>query len=59
VQQLSAEIAKIMASPLMRERAAQEGATPIGNTPAEFERFVRAEIVKWTRIIQQSGIKLE
>jgi tripartite-type tricarboxylate transporter receptor subunit TctC len=59
VQQLSAEIAKIMSSPVMRERAAQEGATPIGNTPAEFERFVHGEIAKWTRIIQQTGIKLE
>jgi tripartite-type tricarboxylate transporter receptor subunit TctC len=59
VQQLSAEIAKIMSSPVMRERAAQEGATPIGSTPAEFERFVHGEIAKWTRIIQQTGIKLE
>ena len=59
VQQLSAEIAKIMSSPAMRERAAQEGATPVGSTPAEFERFVRAEIAKWTRIIQQANIKLD
>jgi tripartite-type tricarboxylate transporter receptor subunit TctC len=59
VQQLSAEIAKIMASPAMRERAAQEGATTVGNSPAEFDRFVHAEIAKWTRIIQQAGIKLE
>jgi tripartite-type tricarboxylate transporter receptor subunit TctC len=59
VEQLSAEIAKIMATPAMRERAAQEGATPVGNTPAQFDRFLRAEIAKWTPIIQQAGIKLE
>ena len=33
----------------------QEGATPVGSTPAEFERFVHAEIAKWTRIIQAGG----
>ncbi len=59
VEQLSAEIAKMMATPAMRERAAQEGATPVGNTPAQFDRFVRDELAKWTRIIQQAGIRLE
>jgi len=59
IQQLSGEIAKAMATPAMRERAMQEGATPIGSTPAEFQQFVQSEIAKWTRIIQQAGIKLE
>jgi tripartite-type tricarboxylate transporter receptor subunit TctC len=59
VQHLSGEIAKIMASPSMRERAAQDGATPVGSTPAEFERFVHSEIAKWTRIIRDANIKLE
>ena len=36
-----------------------EGATPVGNTPAEFERFVHSEIAKWTRIVRQAGIQLE
>ena len=33
----------------------QEGATPVGSTPAEFQRFVRTEIAKWTKIIQAGG----
>lgn len=59
VQQLSGDIAKAMATPAMRERAMQEGATPIGSTPAEFQTFLQSEIAKWTRIIQEAGIKLE
>ena len=59
VEQLSGEIAKSMASPAMRERAMQEGATPIGSTPADFDRFLRSEIAKWTKIIRDAGIKLE
>ena len=56
---LSSEIAKAMASPAMRERALQDGATPVGGTPEEFDRAVRADIVKWTKIIHDAGIKLD
>ncbi len=59
IEHLSGEITKTMATPAMRERAMQEGATPIGNTPAAFERFLRSEITKWTRIIQEAGITLD
>jgi len=59
VQQLSADVGKAMATPALRDRAIQEGATPIGSTPAEFQQFLQNEIAKWTRIIQQAGIKLE
>lgn len=59
VEQMSAEVAKAMATPAIRERTTEQGATPIGNAPAQFERFVRDEIAKWTRIIQQAGIKLD
>ena len=59
VEQLSGELAKIMQSPAMRERTLQEGATPVGTTPAEFQRFLQAEIAKWTRVIKQAGIKLD
>jgi tripartite-type tricarboxylate transporter receptor subunit TctC len=56
---LSGEITRMIATPAMRERAAQDGATPVGNKPAEFGRFLRDEIAKWTPIIQQAGIKLD
>ena len=59
VQQMSNDVAKIMATPAMRERALQEGATPIGSTPAEFTKFVHGEIAKWTKIIHDAGIRLE
>ncbi|HTP96698.1 MAG TPA: tripartite tricarboxylate transporter substrate binding protein [Burkholderiales bacterium] len=59
VEHLSGEVGKAMATPALRERAAQEGATAVGNTPAQFDRFIREEIAKWTRVIHQAGIKLE
>ena len=59
INALSSEISRMMATPAMRERAAQDGATPVGNKPAEFEHFLRSEIAKWTPIIQQAGIKID
>ncbi|MCE9640212.1 MAG: tripartite tricarboxylate transporter substrate binding protein [Betaproteobacteria bacterium] len=59
IETLSGEIARYMATPAARDRAAQDGATPVGNKPAEFERFLRSEIARWTPIIQNAGIKIE
>ena len=59
VEQLSGEVAKAMATPAISERATQQGATPVGNAPAQFGAFLRDEIARWTRVIQQLGIKLD
>jgi tripartite-type tricarboxylate transporter receptor subunit TctC len=59
IQQLSGDVAKAMAAPAMRERAMQEGATPVGSSPAAFQKFLAAEIAKWTKIIKEVGIKLD
>ena len=59
VERLSAETAKAMATPVIRERTLEQGATPAGITAAQFEHFVRNEVAKWTRIIREAGIKLE
>lgn len=59
IDQLRSEVAKALAVPEIRERMVSQGAQPVGNTPAEFGRFVREEIGRWTQIIQQAGIKLD
>jgi tripartite-type tricarboxylate transporter receptor subunit TctC len=59
VDRLSGEVTRAMANPTLRERTLDQGATPVASKPAEFERFVRDEVAKWTRIIQGAGIKLD
>lgn len=59
VNQFSAEVAKAMAAPAVKDFTAKQGANAVGSRPAEFERFVRDEIARWTRIIQQAGIRLD
>lgn len=35
------------------------GADVIGNSSEQFAAFVRAESVKWARVIKEAGIKAE
>ena len=59
VNQLSKEMARVLALPVTRERLAIRGSVPKPSTPDEFDRFVRAEVEKVTRAIKAGGIKLE
>ncbi|MBI4273957.1 MAG: hypothetical protein HY659_04590 [Rhizobiales bacterium] len=42
-----------------RTRLANEGAQPIGNTPAEFGAFIAAESVRWAQIIRSANIEMK
>ncbi len=59
VSRLNAEILKVLQLPATRERFAAEGFEAVGNTPAQFARFVRDELARWTRIINEADIKLD
>src|SRR5712671_1079918 len=59
VERISGEVAKIVREPAMRERLASDGYEAVGNTPAEFEQFMREEIARWAKVIADAGIKME
>jgi tripartite-type tricarboxylate transporter receptor subunit TctC len=46
-------------SPEVKRRIENEGATPVGNSPEEFARFVDSEIVRWRAVVQYAGAKPE
>jgi tripartite-type tricarboxylate transporter receptor subunit TctC len=46
-------------SPEVRRRIENEGATPVGNSPEEFTRFVESEILRWRSVVQYAGAKPE
>lgn len=41
------------------EKMVSYGANPVGNTAAQFDRFLRAEIERWRKVIELSGTKIE
>jgi len=46
-------------SPEVRRRIEHEGATPVGNSPEQFARFVDSEISRWGAVVRYSGAKPE
>ena len=57
VDKLNTEIAKILSRPDIKEAWEKQGATPVVMPPAEFKKFMDAEVVKWAGIIQANHIK--
>jgi tripartite-type tricarboxylate transporter receptor subunit TctC len=46
-------------NPDVRKRIEAEGATPVGNSPQEFARFVATDIARWREVVRFSGAKPE
>ena len=58
-EQLQAAVASVLAVPEVKERYAVLGLEPVGSTPAEFQKFMAADLEKWGRIIKELGITAE
>ena len=59
IDKLHAEMVKAMNTPELRERFSNVGAETIANTPAEYGAFVQAELKKWGKVIQATGVKVD
>ena len=56
---ISADIARILKQPDLRERFIQQGADPVGSTPEEFGEHMKNETAKWARLVKASGAKAD
>ena len=59
VKRLNDAFNKVMTMPDVRDRLMGGGLDPVGGTPEEFARFIRSEIVKWSKIAKDVGAKAE
>jgi tripartite-type tricarboxylate transporter receptor subunit TctC len=59
IARLHENIVKILAVPETRERLADQGFEPVGNSPEEFGAYIRSEIAKWSKVISDAGIRPE
>jgi tripartite-type tricarboxylate transporter receptor subunit TctC len=58
LEKLSAEVRKIINSPEVKDNWLKQGAVPIGMTPDEFGKFLRADIAKWGKLVKETGMKV-
>ena len=59
VELLYRETINILKMPDVKERFAAIGVDVVGNTPDEFAAQIRAEVVKWGKVIKDANIKVE
>ena len=59
VTRLHAELIRILNSPDIRERIVADGSEPVGSSPEEFRRFMHADLAKWSKVVKDSGAKLD
>jgi tripartite-type tricarboxylate transporter receptor subunit TctC len=59
VDALSREIVKVMKVPDIRDKMLAQGFEPMGDTPAEFTKFLHSEIVLWAKVVKAASIQPE
>jgi tripartite-type tricarboxylate transporter receptor subunit TctC len=55
VAKLNAAFVKALQFPDVAARLAADGAVPVGNSAAEFDAYIRSELVKWAKVVKASG----
>ncbi|WP_245213514.1 tripartite tricarboxylate transporter substrate binding protein [Rhizobacter sp. AJA081-3] len=59
IAKLSSAAKKAAASPDFAQKIEQEGLTIVASDPAELDRYVKAEEVRWKKIVKENNIKSE
>ena len=59
VTRLNAEIVKILHTADMRERLTKLASEVMADTPEQFAAFQKAEILKWAKVVKDSGARID
>ena len=59
VRRLNEALTRVMELPDVRERLVGAGLEPVGGSPDDFSRHIRAEITKWAKIAKDVGARVD
>ena len=59
VKRLNTEMVKILTSPEVKERISKSGVDVVAGTPEHFSGFLKAEVSRWAKVIQEASIKAD
>ncbi|MBI4190120.1 MAG: tripartite tricarboxylate transporter substrate binding protein [Betaproteobacteria bacterium] len=57
VTQIHGAIVRVLQTPDTKSRLVSQGVDIVGSSPDEFEKFIIAEVAKWSKVVQQAGIR--
>jgi tripartite-type tricarboxylate transporter receptor subunit TctC len=56
---LNAEVNKALQGPELRKKLGDQGADVAGSTPEQFGQLLREDIVRWGKVVKDSGAKID
>ena len=59
VMRMNKEIVHAIRLPAVRQKLLEQGGDPVGSTPEELDRVVKAELRKWAEVIRDAHIKVD
>jgi tripartite-type tricarboxylate transporter receptor subunit TctC len=59
VAKLNADINKALKDPELQKKLGDQGADVAGSTPEEFGKLIRDDMVRWGKIVKESGAKVD
>jgi tripartite-type tricarboxylate transporter receptor subunit TctC len=59
VAKLNTEFNKALAQPDLRKKLGEQGADPVGGTPEQFASLIKDDIVRWGKVVRQSGARID
>ena len=59
VARLNAEVNKAAQNPDLRARLAAQGSEPLGGTAEGYAAYIRAELLRWTKVVRDAGARAD
>ncbi len=59
VKRLNSEMVKILTSPDVKERISKSGVDVVASLPEHFSGFLRSEVARWAKVVQEANIKAD
>jgi len=59
ISRLNAEVLKVVGDPAIKTQLAGLGFEAYSSTPDQMEDFVKAQIIKWSRLVKDAGIEMQ
>lgn len=59
LKRLAQDIASVLNMQDVKEKLLTQGLEPQSNSPEDFDRYIRAEIVKWQKVVKVSGARVD
>ena len=59
VRRLNAEVERALSKPDTIARLLAEGSAPMGGTPQQMEKFLRAEMARWGAAVKEANVRLD